>query len=96
MYRDPKIQSIFIQIISNVIRKFKVEANGKIIIEFLDLRPKMYNWFIDDDEVNIETFISTKSMKKPFVKDCIYINVDVVICGKVNRTYSKYNHWQKR
>ena len=40
MYRDPKIQSIFIQIISNVIRKFKVEANGKIIIEFLDLRPK--------------------------------------------------------
>ena len=26
-------------------------------------------------------------MKEPAVKDCIYIHVDVVMCGKANRTY---------
>ena len=51
------------KLIKKVIGKFKQEPNSKIIISFLDQRPKMYSYLLNDDYRGAKSFKKTKLMK---------------------------------
>ena len=51
------------KLIKKVIGRFKQEPNGKIIVLFVDQRPKMYSYFLHDDYGGAKSFKKTKLIK---------------------------------
>ena len=56
-----------------MIGKFKDEANGKAITEFVGLRPKMYSFLIEGAEKPVEKH-RAKGIKRGAARDITHLN----------------------